>query len=803
MAMKSSFALRGFSLIEVMVAVVVLSVGLLALAALQASLTRASSETKAQSTALALGEQRLEAIRDAVAAGGYVAITDQATATTTTIGNIEFAQTSRIDRYVLRQQTGVAPCTAAPQFVRLAANQDTLTAAELAALSTCYDNTRDFKRAEVSIGWTDATNAARSVVLADVFSSVSATDTLNVSNDSSSGANGPQVRIFDPSSEPGVIPIAVGQDALGRDQSVAATDPKPQTYGTSGKVSTKFTVQTYAAEDPDGADPGFVLQRNFDTALVSCRCELASGASPNGGPYSPSYWDGDKFTARDVATGKPRGVPVAGVDQDPLCTACCRDHHDKTGQQVLFDPFRPASDYDSVTGDHKHYLRTGSRDAATFTLADDAGDQYDEACRLVRVDGVYQVTTDLQLENLVLINMAGTVAAPIIDATTQSNYSTFAKNYVTSVYSAVVSGTAQGLLADYTPSPDGLAQTDPVSLVGTGQQRQLSARALLIDWLSPLALEKLACAGSVSTSCAETYPAYTDLSIHQIFPFLTVNLTNLGEWSAANSPPDATQVKVSVTNQAIPTDREISYSRGKVTSVSTGTAVATASTYRGPAGLTDQEPVSWHDKGLASDGTTVLDARALTSKGRTYEVTSAGAASNLRFVWVMANPATDANLRTSQIDLTSADYACHRGSGTAGTDPTDSSALTTNEHLCEGPDTTLTVTAYLANYNYVVVTCGNGAGSPRDPNDPTTKCVKNNGTESDPTSVITRDYKLCSVVPATAHGGLSVTVGAPVRTNTAHPSTEYTPVTITATSAAQLSLQRFSANFYPEGTACP
>ena len=60
----------GFSLIEVLVAAAVLSVGLLALASLQMSIVRTSSDSKAYSVALSLAKDKLEdgveAVKDRV-----------------------------------------------------------------------------------------------------------------------------------------------------------------------------------------------------------------------------------------------------------------------------------------------------------------------------------------------------------------------------------------------------------------------------------------------------------------------------------------------------------------------------------------------------------------------------------------------------------------------------------------------------------------------------------------------------------------------------------------------------------------
>src|SRR5687768_337924 len=60
-------ASRGFSLLEVLIAVVVLSVGLLALAALQGRLTQASSEAKVRGRVAAMLSARMDALRN----GGY------------------------------------------------------------------------------------------------------------------------------------------------------------------------------------------------------------------------------------------------------------------------------------------------------------------------------------------------------------------------------------------------------------------------------------------------------------------------------------------------------------------------------------------------------------------------------------------------------------------------------------------------------------------------------------------------------------------------------------------------------------
>ena len=71
-------AARGFSLLEVLIAVVVLSVGLLALASLQGSLTRASADAKVRARVAAMLTARMDQLR----VGGYGALAN-ANATST------------------------------------------------------------------------------------------------------------------------------------------------------------------------------------------------------------------------------------------------------------------------------------------------------------------------------------------------------------------------------------------------------------------------------------------------------------------------------------------------------------------------------------------------------------------------------------------------------------------------------------------------------------------------------------------------------------------------------------------------
>ena len=89
---------RGFSLIEVLIAVVILSFGLLALASLQMALVRASTEAKAQSQAVALGKEKLEDLRTYTGLAGYTALASDAVGDSPSIGNVTYGRTWTVTR---------------------------------------------------------------------------------------------------------------------------------------------------------------------------------------------------------------------------------------------------------------------------------------------------------------------------------------------------------------------------------------------------------------------------------------------------------------------------------------------------------------------------------------------------------------------------------------------------------------------------------------------------------------------------------------------------------------------------------
>jgi type IV pilus modification protein PilV len=437
----------GFSLIEVLVAVVILSIGLLALASLQLSMIRSSSATKAQTIAAALAKERIEQIRafrslDAYrqwttpAAGTVESINDDGTGN---LGGLQFTRTTKIKRYVYDKAATVA------KFVELTTAQNTLTDTAISALNNVdgvtspqYVLTKDFKRIAVDVTWTGSMNEPLRVSMEDILDSLDPTESASILGlvGASSGARKIEEKISDPALDAMVIPIAVG----GGSES-AASNPKPVVTTGHDTVETRFDVFTYNAVSGGTAN----AQQKVETSVVSCSCSTASplpGSSVRG--YRPTYWDGSRYAIPSLVDTSGAGSysPKAKADpayvnkQSSLCTACCRDHYDQNGVKgAAFSPKLATKDVDDMitATTHNHYLANSSGTAWTALTS---GGSYSEACRVIRVEGFWRVAADLNNDyfNLLatkdLSNAAYYASASTPDSTATTNYQGFVVDYL-------------------------------------------------------------------------------------------------------------------------------------------------------------------------------------------------------------------------------------------------------------------------------------------------------------------------------------------------------------------------------------
>ncbi len=576
---------RGFSLIEVLVAVVIMSVGLLALASLQLSLYRSSADTKAQSVAAGLGKQMIEQMLSFQKTGGddsacvtpfgnttntcYRAITDVA-AQTIVVGGVSFERSAVVRRYVYDK-------SALHQGFWLQGT-DTALDSTLLTSPVTYLAGKEFKRIEVTVHWVDPTGTDRNVYLEDAVAAINPADSAAVAKTTKGAtARKAQAIVTNPASVAGVIPIAIGNGS-----DTAATNPRPIIVSqgqNSTTVETRFDVYTYVGLTQTSA----IAQSRVETSVVGCTCTFGTGTQS---AARPTFWNGFQYTVPTTSANIPVST-AKNVTQSDQCTICCRDHQDPSGVAgEKFDPRRST---------HSHYLNSDLANAVT------TGD-YNEACRLIRVDGVFHVASEPYDDHYGLLatpSIANSTAAAVVTdmvpgTATQTAYQTFVLNYLKNRF---VDNTAYNTVVDPTTITGYSAlQTPTTATIDTATRPQyLHSRGLLIDYLSADAIAAIAqakaeCAAQnalVANSC----PAATlQTNVLKLLPFTSINATELAKWTSS----DATKIDV---HELTDLSESIDYSfpaSGKANYVAgiAGSPVTGTTTIQGTsAGLAIAKPV--------------------------------------------------------------------------------------------------------------------------------------------------------------------------------------------------------------------
>ena len=532
----------GFSLIEVLIAVVILATGLLALAALQGSLTRNSAEAKTRGRVAAMLTARMDELRS----GGYPALVVTANPTPSTICAAGLpiwlctAQTqANVGALTVKEGIEIWSSTSGGATFTNAAPADPL-------------NDPQFKRVRLVASWTDASNDTRSLGMTSEFSALALTSAaLPVNDPNGSSSAAPVVREDDPA-EAGMIPIAIGNGSQS-----AATNPKPIILGRNNTlVETKYNVLTYAP------DAGAVrVQQRVETTVIGCRCQYGNQSQLSGifvQNFRPTYWDGGKYKTPDMlASARPAiaGPVVLGRNDNPqseLCTDCCRDHHDASGDTVKFDSFR--------SGNHDHYLNSN---LSTIVTPGSNG-EYSESCRVIRVDGFERVATDARIAHFDYIGTGPAVTDQAPDPVYTDPYKAFVVDYLKNRFITPSDGLTA--VQRYALAP--LKKPAQVSILANGSdKRYLHSHAVMVDYIETGAQTKI---DSVLAGCTKANKV--DCILPYI-PFTTINMTELAEYAPSNplvidvltggaNFNDATIVQGLVTGKTTATDGQIANANG-------------------------------------------------------------------------------------------------------------------------------------------------------------------------------------------------------------------------------------------------
>lgn len=621
-----TWCLRGFSLLEVLIAVVVLAVGFLALAALQGSLTRASAEAKVRGRVAAMLATRMDDLRN----GGYGSLVNGGPTTlTSTNGDCDPATPDATDWIdCARIQAGLGTLTTSQTITTWSGT------ANFAAGGAPAPTVPQFKRVLLTASWTDADGSNQQLSVASDVSALALTANIIVPPDpQGAGGFSPIVRTVDPATA-GMIPIALNSTSTS-----AASNPLPELIGRKNNqqvVGTEFTVLNYTP--PVGS--AVVIQKRFENEVIKCSCQYGAGGTNLPEIYRtaqwPAVWTGDRYdifkpsTATDAPGQAVSSGQKPGVQQSPQCQECCRDHHDNSTTGVAkFDPER--SDNSTAKYD---FNGTGLVPAV-------AGGTYVDACRVIRVDGFWRTAADMYSRQLGLLE-TGTVGGqaaktgiPTVAATTA--YTSFVKTYLKQYDGtrATAPGNASTLF-------DGTAGINTPALVtipavSNTDFRYLHARGLYVDYLEDKARTRLTqvladngpqgqCpSGSNLEDCVLTH-----------LPFTSVNLTEIAKWFASNPTVLTVNSGNLLPNPADPSQAPdpAQPSGSRTIGNSVGTATNTASIRKSNSGVAVNGVLATlngvdpgDDTDLASD-TQPFQVNGNANSGPTFDVSVSGGGLN-------------------------------------------------------------------------------------------------------------------------------------------------------------------------------
>lgn len=411
----------GFTLIEVMVAVVILAVGLLGLAKFQSELTRSAAATKDRAAALALAEKKIEDLRSFTQISRPVVDETASPLVYINWANANYVTGIMAYDYIADDEGGRLLPGAQSDYVTGSGVQLTLSwELQAAPIAGAQEVT-------VEVSWTDQENQAQSVQLTEIISATNPGIGSPVTGETGTNFDDPQI-VYNPGIAPEVVNIDVD---TGEGLKKETSKPLPDVFHNGDYNKVTFDVVTYNANNSNEV----VRRESFTT--VNCLCTASSGYS-----LTPAYtvFENGSQTIHDVEgtlVSKNTGVP-ANNQQPAECTTCCRDHTDPT--TLPTDGAGVAISYGTVN----------------YSASVD----YPEVCRMKYINGKLRVYQDWQLKTV----------------------TTFIDDYVADS-SPTTQGYYRDYVVDYAKdqSTTKSALTDRDTSIIQGGNQQLLARAIYID----------------------------------------------------------------------------------------------------------------------------------------------------------------------------------------------------------------------------------------------------------------------------------------------------------------------------------
>ncbi len=468
---------RGFGLLEILIAAVVIGLGIVALTSLQGKFLKSASATSQREVALKLAQAKLDDLRgftyeedpdgfgfDEIAddAGGRSA--DLAAGTSVTFDKYQFGLGWDVVDYKLEGGSYVATTDPADKVAQ--------------------------KAIVVNVSWTDASGVAQTLSLPHTLSpTIPDTGTASSGGDAGLGGTGPTVTHLD-AAAPDVIDIDLG-DGSKRETS----KPLPEVNAGDGIVLVQFDSINF-----DNSDSQKIVQE--DNLTVSCSCTKSSSSGEHNNPVQLKWADEELYWEQPAPSSKPTGTStVEGDDRlAVLCNRCCADHFDRGtgGANRLENHYS----YDSGRwGNERFFLN----DKNEFTLAG-PNKTYLEACRMMRINGYYVLMPDWQQ-----VHQEVMTRSHLEDPNTVEEYQGIVKTLLRTFSSSSLNYETNPNGFSYQASGVDIPQRSVIIDPKSSTRTQFMGRAVYVD---PI----------------ENYDTPQSLP-YNAFPFHEVNNTLLADWA--------------------------------------------------------------------------------------------------------------------------------------------------------------------------------------------------------------------------------------------------------------------------------
>ena len=311
---------KGFSLVEVMLAVLVLGVGILAVSKLQGTLIKSGADANERAVAASLVQRKADDLRRFI----HITTSDAGVPNiwSDTISPVSVAYNhiaSNEGGLIAHGSTMIGNINYELEWaVKDYYYSGTNTKATTTPSGASFPN---FKMARIKAIW-DSASSINNVVSFDTIIEAYKPSSTALDTSPTTGGTGPLIP-YNPQQQPDVVPITLNVDGTKKE----TTKPLPDLSKKGFSTLVKFETVSY------NTSLDTVRREEFQTLV--CRC---SGGSTNSSQiYGITTWDDTTNKIIDITTTRSNSITKTNVDdgggesQNPLCFTCCKDGNTLSG----------------------------------------------------------------------------------------------------------------------------------------------------------------------------------------------------------------------------------------------------------------------------------------------------------------------------------------------------------------------------------------------------------------------------------------------------------------------------------------